>query len=64
VVFDFRHFQSLIVIENGGPSLVRSGSALNQRFPRETLEKAFLGFSQLGSQKAWFSTSVIFNHLS
>jgi hypothetical protein len=35
-VFDFLHFQSLIVIENAGPSLVRSGSALNQMaFPYE-----------------------------
>jgi hypothetical protein len=34
--FDFLHFQPLIVIENAGPSLVRSGSALNQRIPNET----------------------------
>jgi hypothetical protein len=44
-VFDFLHFQSLMVIENAGPSLVRSESAINQRF---------LGFFQLGSQKRGF----------
>jgi hypothetical protein len=32
-VFDFLYFLSLFVIENAGPSLVRSGSALNPRSP-------------------------------
>jgi hypothetical protein len=39
-VFDFLHFQSLTAIENAWPSLASLGSALNQRFPEETLKKS------------------------
>jgi hypothetical protein len=47
---------------------VAPGNARQSGFPGywrswETLEKAFLGFFQLGSQKTRFSTSSIFNHL-